>query len=261
MSTSRATSAPLSHPYRRCGRTHVVMHDGDAGSALPAVGADGVVADEPVLVSAEAFGGAYLDAEIDATDTPTSRTPRTRTTATSWFANSSYIKRTSSGIWSEVQTIDGGLSGQLEQGHYVFIAIHNSPWLGTTELRPTQWRPRHAHPRRRVDGRHGAHPLTVGTDYLSSMTYMDSGRSPPWTWTPRSSACPTPTRRSVLRRSIARPSSGTRTSSSRRPARYPALIRSLRRGNRRGGRRGHQPGDPYDDNVACIGPPRHLGPT
>ena len=31
-----------------------------------------------------------------------------------------------------MQTIDGGLSGQLERGQYVDIAIHNSPWLGTT---------------------------------------------------------------------------------------------------------------------------------
>ena len=153
------------------------MHDSDAGEVLYLqVSAEGVVADETVLVSAEAFDGAYLDAEIDATDTLHIAYTSDEDYGDIMVRQLNYIKRTSSGIWSEVQTIDGGLSGQLERGQYVDIAIHNSPWLGTT--------PSFAY----LNGDHGTPTLadvllegmepirfTVGTDYLSSMTYMDSG--------------------------------------------------------------------------------------
>ena len=98
------------------GRTHVVMHDSDAGEVLYLqVSADGVVADEPVLVSAEAFDGAYLDAEIDATDTLHIAYTSDEDYGDILVRQLHYIKRTSSGIWSEVQTLDGGLSGQLER--------------------------------------------------------------------------------------------------------------------------------------------------
>ena len=159
------------------GRTHVVFHDSEAGEVLYLqISASGEVADEAVLVSDEAFDGAYLDAEIDVTDTLHIAYTSDVDYGDVMIRSLHYIKRSSSGIWSEPQTIDGGMSGQLERGQYVDISIHNSPWLGTT--------PSFAY----LDGDNGTPTLadvlvegmepirfTVGTNYMSGITAMDSG--------------------------------------------------------------------------------------
>ena len=238
------------------------MHDSDAGEVLYLqVSAKVSSPMSQFLVSAEAFDGAYLDAEIDATDT----------LHIAYTSDEDYgdimvrqLKLDLERNLVEVQTIDGGLSGQLERGQYVDIAIHNSPWLGTT--------PSFAY----LGGDHGTPTLadvllegmepirfTVGTDYLSSMTYMDSGlytamdvdtegRQHVAFFDPNASFGTAPR--------FSTTSSGTRTSASPATCSTFCLIRSLRRDCGRGGRRGHQPGDPSRRQCRVHRLPRHLGP-
>ena len=157
------------------GRTHVVMHDSDAGEVLYLqVSAEGVVADETKFSCLPKPSTAPTSTRRSTRRIrSTSRTPRTRTTVTSWSASSTTSSgpRAESGLrcrrLTAPQRSTSGASTWTLRSQLTVVGYH-------AELRLPQRRPRR-HPRRRVAGGHGAHPLTVGTDYLSSMTYMDSG--------------------------------------------------------------------------------------
>jgi hypothetical protein len=159
------------------GRAHIVAHDSSTGEVVYLqVNTEGEMTEDTVLVADSNFDGAYLDAELDVDGTLhigyTSDIDYGRGIHRSLW----YVTRTASGMWSSPALIDGSVTGELERGQYVDLAIHRGDFLGNT--------PSFAY----LNGDHstpmladvlmaGTDPLVfaMGTSYLEGFTGVPSG--------------------------------------------------------------------------------------
>jgi len=132
--TSNAGS-PSAIAVDGAGNAHMIFHDSVEGAVLyQRVSPEGLFMDETVLVSAADFDGEYLDAEVDSGGKLHVGYTSSMELPTATLTSLMYTTRSASGVWGEAITVAGGVTGELDRGKYVDLAIQYGSITGPTPI-------------------------------------------------------------------------------------------------------------------------------